>query len=51
MNKTKWELKRTFDNGYYKVREVKCPKCGHCETFIGVAPEKCYVCGERRDGL
>lgn len=51
MNKTKWELKRTFDNGYYKVREVRCPKCGHCETFIGVAPEKCYVCEERRDGL
>lgn len=51
MNKTKWELKRTFDNGYYKVREVRCPKCGHCETFIGVVPEKCYVCDERRDGL
>lgn len=51
MNKTKWELKRTFDNGYYKVREVRCPKCGHCETFIDVAPEKCYVCDERRDGL
>ena len=51
MNKMKWELKRTFDNGYYKVREVRCPKCGHCETFIGVAPEKCYVCDERRDGL
>lgn len=51
MNKTKWELKRTFDNGYYKVREVRCPKCGHCETFIGVALEKCYVCDERRDGL
>lgn len=51
MNKTKWELKRTFDNGCYKVREVRCPKCGHCETFIGVAPEKCYVCDERRDGL
>lgn len=51
MNKTKWELKRTFDNGYYKVREVRCPKCGHCETFIGVTPEKCYVCDERRDGL
>jgi uncharacterized protein (DUF983 family) len=51
MNKTKWELKRTFDNGYYKVREVRCPKCGHCETFIGVVSEKCYVCDERRDGL
>lgn len=51
MNKTKWELKRTYDNGYYKVREVRCPKCGHCETFIDVAPEKCYVCDERRDGL
>jgi hypothetical protein len=51
MSNTKWELKRKFDNGYYKVREVRCPKCGHCETFIGVVPEKCYVCDERRDGL
>lgn len=51
MNNDKWIKKRKYDNGQYIVREVKCPKCGHCETFIGVAPEKCYVCDERRDGL
>lgn len=51
MKKHEWIKKGFFDNGQYIVREVKCPKCGHCETYIGVTPEKCYVCDERRDGL
>lgn len=51
MKKHEWIRKGFFDNGQYIVHEVKCPKCGHCETYIGVTPEKCYVCNERRDGL
>ena len=51
MKKIELIKKGFFDNGQYIVREVKCPVCGHCETYIGVTPEKCYVCDERRDGL
>lgn len=41
---------RIYDvNSKIIVREVKCPKCGHCETFSGNnAPEQCYICEERR---
>lgn len=46
-----WIKVRDFDNGQYIVHEVRCPKCGHKETYIGTIPEKCYVCDERRDGL
>ena len=44
----KWLRLSRFDNGQYIVKEVRCPKCKHTETFIGVTPEYCYVCEERR---
>lgn len=31
------------------IYEVRCPRCGHCETFSGMnAPGMCYVCEEKR---
>jgi hypothetical protein len=42
---------RTYDvNSKIVVREVKCPKCGHCETFTGgIAPDRCFICEEPRN--
>ena len=44
----KWEKVKSFDNGQYIVKEIRCPKCHHRETYIGTAPEKCIICDERR---
>ena len=44
----RWERLNSFYNGQYVVKEVRCPICHHKETFIGTAPEYCFICNERR---
>ena len=43
-----WIRVQSFDNGYYRVHEIRCPKCRHTETYIGWMPDRCYICDERR---
>lgn len=44
----KWIKMPSFFNNQYWVHQVRCPKCKHTETYIGMPPENCYVCDERR---
>jgi len=46
---TEWIKMPDYDNGNQVVHEVKCPVCKYHETYLGKAPEVCYVCEERRE--
>lgn len=43
-----WIKLPDYNNGNQIVHEVKCPVCKCHETYLGKAPEVCYVCEERR---
>ena len=40
----RWALKEKTIHNKLPVYEVKCPVCGHKETYHIEAPEKCFVC-------
>ena len=49
MEEIKWIRLPNFCNGQYIVHEVKCPKCKCHFTYIGVTPDRCDICEERRE--
>ena len=45
----KWINIPSFMNAdFLGIHEIKCPVCGHRETYIGKnnAPSRCYICDE-----
>lgn len=42
----KWEKLPSFMSEYFEVFEVRCPVCGHKETYIGKGnePSRCLIC-------
>lgn len=45
---SRWIKMADYFNGRNVVHQIRCPKCKHTETYIGIAPDECYVCEERR---